>query len=680
MLIAVHVAAAIHIAHWRTTGETISPVEPSEAMQTLETGLVNAGFIFFALAILSTLIFGRFFCGWGCHLVAIQDACGSLMQRFGVRPKPFRSRILVYVPVFAGLYMFVWPSVQRLLMREKAPEWVYHLYTEKFWATFPGPGIAILTFVVCGGLVVYFLGNKGYCTYACPYGFFFYHADRIAPGKIRVTDACDQCGQCTAHCTSNVRVHEEVKLLKMVQDPGCMKCLDCIDVCPKGALYYGIGTPFASKELRSQPKAPKKFDLTVREEILLAASFVLCLYAYRGLYEQIPFLLALGMASITAFLFLTAWQTIRGQNGRLARWTLKRAGKMTSAGHVAIAAIGLWAVFTVHSAVVNYYVHQANAHLAYAQAYYDGKAKISSEEADSMARLAREDIQTAQRIGLFPVALHHAKLGSIALFLDEQETAERELLHAVTLDPDGLGAIAQLARSYATAGKWEDSALLAKRWTDHEPRSIQAWMTYGTGLQRSNGDPDETVRAFETVVKLEPDNVDARVNLGMQLAGMKRLDEGLAQIEEAAKLRPASAQIKHNMALILAEQGKLTEALEAEMRAVELDPNLPGAKLVLAKLAFRVGDVRLFEELADRIRDENPLDAESVILWASAKYKSGDLLGLLNAEPKDAKDYYGRAALLARMGREEEANEAFSFAKQKAGQVLQKPWHEQKTP
>lgn len=680
MLIAVHVAAAIHIAHWRATGETVSPVEPSEAMQTLETGLVNAGFIFFALAILSTLIFGRFFCGWGCHLVAIQDACGSLMQRFGIRPKPFRSRILVYVPVFAGLYMFVWPTVQRLLMRETAPEWVYHLYTEKFWATFPGPGIAILTFVVCGGLVVYFLGNKGYCTYACPYGFFFYHADRIAPGKIRVTDACDQCGQCTAHCTSNVRVHEEVKLLKMVQDPGCMKCLDCIDVCPKGALYYGIGKPFAAKELRSQPKTPKKFDLSIPEEFFLAISFVLCFYAFRGLYEQIPFLLALGLASITAFLFLTAWQTVRGQNGRLARWTLKRSGKMTPAGQIALAGIGLWGVFTVHSAFVNFYVHQANAHLAYAQAYYDGKAKITSVEADAMARLAREDIETAQRIGLFPVALHHAKLGSIALFLGENDRAETELLRAVTLDPDGLGAIAQLARSYANSGKWADSALLAKRWTEHEPRSIQAWMTYGTGLQRSNGDPEETIRVFETVVKLEPDNVDAHMNLGMQLAGMKRLDEGLIQMEQAAKLRPASAQIKHNMALILAEQGKLTEALEAEKRAVELDPKLPGAKLVLAKLAFRVGDVRLFEELADQIRDENPLDPESVILWASAKYKSGDLLGLLNAKPEDAKDYYGRAALLARMGRESEANEAFSFAKQKAGRILEKPWHEQKTP
>ena len=68
VLILVHVLIIAHIIQWRLTGRTISPVEPSESMFTLEQGLVNAGFIFFSLAILSTLIFGRFFCGWRCKL------------------------------------------------------------------------------------------------------------------------------------------------------------------------------------------------------------------------------------------------------------------------------------------------------------------------------------------------------------------------------------------------------------------------------------------------------------------------------------------------------------------------------------------------------------------------------------------------------------------------------------
>ena len=29
----------------------------------------------------------------------------------------------------------------------------------------------------------------------------------------------------------------------MVVDPGCMKCMDCISVCPNDALYFGFGKP-----------------------------------------------------------------------------------------------------------------------------------------------------------------------------------------------------------------------------------------------------------------------------------------------------------------------------------------------------------------------------------------------------------------------------------------------------
>ncbi len=83
--------------------------------------------------------------------------------------------------------------------------------TTDFWATFPGVAVAVLTFAVCGFAVVFVLGSKGYCTYGCPYGAAFGMADRVAPIRIRVTDACQGCATCTSVCTSNVRVHEEVR-------------------------------------------------------------------------------------------------------------------------------------------------------------------------------------------------------------------------------------------------------------------------------------------------------------------------------------------------------------------------------------------------------------------------------------------------------------------------------------
>ena len=246
-LIALTLLMIAHIIQWKLMGSTISPIEPSETMHTLQRGAVNAGFIFFTLAILATLIFGRFVCGWGCHILALQDFCAWLLKKMGLTPKPFRSRLLVFVPLIVALYMFVYPTAFRFFAAPKnepvIPQFTNHIVTTEFWATFPPVLVAIPFLFICGFMTVYFLGQKGFCTYACPYGGFFSLADKVAPGKIRVTDACEGCGHCTAVCTSNVLVHKEVKEYGMVVDQGCMKCMDCVSVCPKDALYFGFGKP-----------------------------------------------------------------------------------------------------------------------------------------------------------------------------------------------------------------------------------------------------------------------------------------------------------------------------------------------------------------------------------------------------------------------------------------------------
>ena len=241
-------------AHIVTAGETLSPVEPSESMETLETGRVNAGFIFFVVSIAITLIFGRFFCGWVCHFIAYQDLCRWLLGKTGIKPKPLRSRLLIFVPLGLALYMFVWPTAYRWWVASHDPDpakyrlsWTAHLTTEHFWQTFPGIGFAILTVVVAGFAVVYFLGSKGFCTYGCPYGAFYGLADQVAPMRVRVSDACDGSGVCTSVCTSNVNVASEVRKYGMVVHPGCMKCGDCISACPNDALRFGFGKPAVAK-------------------------------------------------------------------------------------------------------------------------------------------------------------------------------------------------------------------------------------------------------------------------------------------------------------------------------------------------------------------------------------------------------------------------------------------------
>ena len=114
-LLLVYCLMGLHFAHWKIAGRTLAPLELNEVMHTFELGIVTAGFLFMTAAMLSVLIFGRFFCSWGCHILALEDLCAWLLRKIGIRPKPLRSRVLLLVPPAAMFYMFIWPQINRLL-------------------------------------------------------------------------------------------------------------------------------------------------------------------------------------------------------------------------------------------------------------------------------------------------------------------------------------------------------------------------------------------------------------------------------------------------------------------------------------------------------------------------------------------------------------------------------------
>ncbi|MFG0329302.1 MAG: 4Fe-4S binding protein [Phycisphaerales bacterium] len=420
---AVQLLIFAHIGLWLASkkfgwfgGYTLTPVEPSEAMETLEYGYINAGFIFFALALASTLIVGRFFCGWGCHVVLLQDACGWMMKKVGVRPKAFRSRLLILFPLGLALYMFVWPNFKRFALfpalekispelHTKVAAWLKpvvafegwsteHLLTTGFWDTFPTVLIAIPFLFICGFAAVYFLGAKGFCTYGCPYGGFFAPLDKLSPVRIRVTDACEGCGHCTAVCTSNVRVSEEVRAYGMVVDPGCMKCMDCVSVCPKEALYLGVGAPAVMKGAPKRGgKAPKrKYDLTWPEEFALAGVFLLSFFAFRGLYGVIPMLMAVGVAGCLTFILWKAWRAVNEADVRFHKFQLKRAGSLRPVGVVwLVVAVGLGALL-VESALVqwhrwrgDYFYRQMTQTLAYDE-LFNPELALGADTAEQVGR------------------------------------------------------------------------------------------------------------------------------------------------------------------------------------------------------------------------------------------------------------------------------------------------------
>jgi ferredoxin len=305
--------------------------------------------------------------------------------------------------------------------------------TDDLWATFPGPWIALLTLLVDGFLIVWLLGAKGFCTYGCPYGAVFGIAERASPGRIRVTDDCEGCGHCTATCTSNVRVHEEVARFGQVVDPGCMKCTDCVSVCPKDALYFG----FKSRHTRERNRRPllgsgrgRVYDFTWPEELALAAAFFTSLLALRGLYDQVPFLLAIGLAVMAALAALTLWRALRSREFELQDHTLRRAGAWTRAGRLVAAVLALLLVFVVHSGVV-----QASDGAGTRQLLRAGLLPRGDQGRDDLLTSSLAHLERADAWGLVPVAELEFKIASIQRERGQLDEAERRMRRSIALDP-----------------------------------------------------------------------------------------------------------------------------------------------------------------------------------------------------------------------------------------------------
>ncbi len=563
-------------------------------MYTLELGYLNAGFIFFALALASTLVLGRFFCGWGCHVVALQDLCGWLMKRVGIRPRPFRSRLLLLAPLILALYMFVWPSFARVLLGNGAPfpGLSNHLVTENFWATFPGPVFTVLTFVVCGFAAVYFLGAKGFCSYGCPYGAFFVIADRFSPGRIRVTDACEQCGHCTATCTSNVRVHEEVRDYGKVVDPGCMKCMDCVNVCPKGALYFGFAMPAAfSRNRAPYTVANARPALSLGEELLVGGVALGATLAFRGLYDGPPLLMSVGLGGITAFVALKLWHLVRRPTVRVQNLVLKLQGRWRKQGVVFSLLGGIWLGFTAQSGFVQWHRKWG--------AYYRDQTQVGLPEVLSGAWRTRTlpeshhaaqaqstwHFEIADRFGLFPVV--EVKLGRAwaELLSNDWASAITYVHEAIAVAPDHRGLHEHLVQLLAASGSAAEAAeVLAAMPGFGSGASARADRCRLGALRADGGQLKEAVDSYRLCVADGQGSAQDHYNLGGILRRLDRVNEAIPELQIAARIEPSDPDVRVELGLALVAAERREEGVTELKRAASLAPDRTETRIHLLPL------------------------------------------------------------------------------------------------
>jgi len=240
--VSIHILILAHVLWFKNT--VVGSFDFQEFFDRfIGAGVLNAGSIMVIFAFFTTLIFGRFFCGWLCHFGAIQELAWWVFDKLGIKPKTINSRLITFLPLFILFNFYIIPNISKAMSPDSNWQLSLNLAYPEVWTFLPGIVIGSLTFLIDGFLIVYFLGRKGFCRFVCPWGAFLKLPTALSTFKVRKTGNCTNCNMCTSGCPIGIDVSFEINTFNKVINSNCTSCMVCIDDCPEKALSYKFKNP-----------------------------------------------------------------------------------------------------------------------------------------------------------------------------------------------------------------------------------------------------------------------------------------------------------------------------------------------------------------------------------------------------------------------------------------------------
>jgi tetratricopeptide (TPR) repeat protein len=348
----------------------------------------------------------------------------------------------------------------------------------------------------------------------------------------------------------------------------------------------------------------------------------------RALYDAVPFLRALGLASISAYTLLTAARMSYVTNLRYSRYQLTANGRSTGAGRAFLAAAGVWTLFLAHSAVVQYDT-------------IVGARRHEAGQAGGLELLLR-----AETHGLFPSAALEERIAAAFRARGDDAAAETHDRRAVEID-DGLpGAHLALARYARTRGD-KATAIEEFRKVVRDAPELEGADGDLAALLLEDGRGAEALALSNGLIARRPNVAAFRLTRALVLAQTGDIPGALRETQQVADAHPDLAEAPYQLGRLLASQSRLDEALAALERATQLAPGSVEMQSWCAKAALAQSNWPVAREHLEAAMRVEPENGAIVAAWATLLRRSGGLdAAIARAEGSPVQD---RANRFARM-------------------------------
>ncbi len=176
-----------------------------------------------------TYFLGRVWCGWLCHLGALQEFIFSA-SRVEWLKKARHQKILrnLQIGIFVLLILQIFITKSNIYIHYDPFKVAFNLFSSNV------TGYVLLGILLLSSLFI----HRAFCRAVCPVGLVLGWIS-LLPGarRIRKEATCVDCVKCSKSCKSKAMLYEDKKSILLTSQ--CIACGECLDSCNKDALYMG---------------------------------------------------------------------------------------------------------------------------------------------------------------------------------------------------------------------------------------------------------------------------------------------------------------------------------------------------------------------------------------------------------------------------------------------------------